>query len=130
MAFYAYTLPSNTASRWIGEAGRGLGHRTLRVNIQDDGEAYLLRAFVPGLKANELKIQVLDDEVHIEGDVPETEGDLLVGELPEGNFRRDLRLPTALDADKVEASITDGVLSLRLPKAETARPRTIKVAAN
>ena len=130
MAFYAYTLPNRTATRWIGEAGRGLGHRTLRVNVRDEGEVYLLQAFVPGLKAEDLKIQVLDDEVHIEGQGPETEGELLLSELPEGTFRRALRLPTALEADKVEATIAEGVLSLRLPKAETARPRTIKVAAN
>ena len=51
-------------------------------------------------------------------------------ELHGGAFRREMRLPTALETDKVEAKIVDGVLTLRLPKAETARPRTIKIAAN
>ena len=49
-------------------------------------------------------------------------------ELPHGTFRRTLRLPATLDAGKAEARITDGVLTLRLVKAESARPRTVKVA--
>ena len=49
-------------------------------------------------------------------------------ELPYGSFSRTLRLPVTLDAGKTEAKITDGVLILRLAKAESARPKTIKVA--
>ena len=47
---------------------------------------------------------------------------------PSGTFRRALRMPAPINADKVEAKITDGVLTLRLPKAESARPKKIKVA--
>jgi HSP20 family protein len=49
-------------------------------------------------------------------------------ELPHGSFRRSLRLPSTVDARKAEAKIEDGVLTLILPKAESAKPRTIKVA--
>ena len=45
-------------------------------------------------------------------------------------FRRALRLPVALDAEKAEAKIEDGVLTLHLPKSESARPKTIKVSYN
>lgn len=48
---------------------------------------------------------------------------------PARDFRRSLRLPASVDAEKAEAKITDGVLTLRLPKAESARPKMIKVAA-
>jgi HSP20 family protein len=48
-------------------------------------------------------------------------------ELPHGSFRRTLRLPATLDPEKAQAKITDGVLTLRLPKAESSRPKTIKV---
>jgi HSP20 family protein len=44
-------------------------------------------------------------------------------------LRRALRLPAQLDAEKAEAKIENGVLTLRIPKAESARPRVIKVAA-
>ncbi len=130
MTFYAYALPRQHATRWIDEAGRGLGHRNLRLNVVDEAEAYVLSAFVPGLKAEDLKIQVLDDVVSIEGAFPIDETEYLVRELPGGAFRREMRLPTALETDKVEARIADGILTLRLPKAETSRPKTIKVAAN
>ena len=71
---------------------------------------------------------MLDDVVSIEGTFPEDANEFLLQELPNGSFRRELRLPSPLEADKVEARIADGILSLRLPKAESARPKTIKVA--
>ncbi len=77
-----------------------------------------------------MKIQVLEDVLSIEGTFPADDTDYLLQEIPGGAFRREVRLPAALQADKVEARIADGMLTLRLPKSETARPRTIKVAAN
>ena len=47
--------------------------------------------------------------------------------LPNGSFTRTLRLPAPIDAEHVEADVTDGVLTLRLPKAESARPKQIKI---
>lgn len=104
--------------------------RSLAVDIRDEGDSYLLRALVPGLKAEDLNIQVLDDTISIEGEYRHNEGDFLLSELPSGAFRRALRLPAALDAEKAEAKIEDGILSLRLPKSESARPKTIKVSYN
>jgi HSP20 family protein len=100
----------------------------LPVDIREDEDAYILNALVPGLKADDLNIQVLDDVVTITGEFTADESEYLMRELPHGSFRRTLRLPAALDASKAEARITDGVLTLRLAKAESARPRTIKVA--
>jgi HSP20 family protein len=102
--------------------------RYLAVNVRDEQDAFVLTALVPGLKAENLNIQVLDDVVSIEGSFPEDANEFLLQELPNGSFRRELRLPSPLEADKVEARIADGILSLRLPKAESARPKTIKVA--
>ena len=130
MALYTYAFPNRVASRWLAQAGRGLGHRYVRLNVRDDGEAYVLTAPVPGLRAEDLKIQVLEDVLSIEGEFPTDEVEYLLHEIPGGPFRREIRLPAALEADKVEAHISDGILTLRLPKSETARPRTIKVDAN
>src|SRR5512139_3466588 len=130
MALYTYAFPNRVSSRWLAEAGRGIGHRYLRLNVRDDGEAYILTAPVPGLKAEGLKIQVLDDVVQIEGEFPIDETEYLLHEIPGGAFRREIRLPAPLEADKVEAKIADGILTLRLPKAEPSRPKKIKVAAN
>jgi HSP20 family protein len=130
MALYSYAIPSRVASRWLAQAGRGLGQRYLRLNVRDDGEAFVLTAPVPGLRAEGLKIQVLEDVVSVEGEFANDEAAYLLQEIPAGGFRREIRLPAALQADKVEARMADGILTLRLPKSETARPRTIKVAAN
>lgn len=129
MTFYISTNPYQTLRRWtvnntVPEA------RSLPVDIRDDEDAYLLTAFVPGLTAEALNIQVLDDTVSVEGEYPTDENQYVLSELPTGAFRRTLRLPTELDADKAEAKIDNGILTLRLPKAESARPKVIKVAAN
>jgi HSP20 family protein len=104
--------------------------RSLPVDVRDEDEAYVLTAFVPGLTAEELNIQILDDTLSLEGEYKQDENQYLLSELPSGAFRRTLRLPTELDADKAEATIDNGVLTLRLPKAESARPKVIKVAAH
>ncbi|MDI6769367.1 MAG: Hsp20/alpha crystallin family protein [Anaerolineales bacterium] len=101
----------------------------LAVDVRDDNEAFVLSALVPGLNASDLNIQILDDVVSIEGEFKKEESEYLMRELPHGSFRRSLRLPASVDAEKAEAKITDGVLTLRLPKAESARPKTVKVAA-
>ncbi len=129
MTLYTYSFPRRMARRWMAAPERVDGTRYLAVNVRDDNDAFVLTALVPGLKADDLSIQVLDDLVSIEGRIAEGEGEFLVQELPAGAFRRELRLPAPLDAEKIDAKIADGVLTIRLPKAESARPRNIKVIA-
>lgn len=125
MTFYLHPYPyRRVARRWAAN-----NERTLGVNIREQDDAYVLSALVPGLKAEDLNIQVLEDVVRIEGEYKADENQYLLQELPHGSFDRTLRLPTQIDADHVEAKITDGVLTLRLPKAESARPKKIKITA-
>jgi HSP20 family protein len=123
--YYLTSAPVYTR-RW---AVRQQAERTLPLNIHDEGEAFVLTVLVPGLKDEDLNIQILDDTLSIEGQYAQHEGEYLLSELPAGSFRRALRLPSPLDADKAEAHIENGVLTLRVPKAESARPRIIKVAS-
>ena len=123
MTFYLQTYPyRRMARRWAENH-----EQTLGINVREEDDAYILSALVPGLKSDELNIQVLDDVVRIEGEYQMDESKYLVRELPGGSFTRTLRLPAPIDAEHVEADITDGVLTLRLPKAESARPRQIKI---
>jgi HSP20 family protein len=101
---------------------------SLAVDVREEDEAYIVNALVPGMKADDLNIQVLDDVVTIAGEFKADESEYLMRELPHGSFSRTLRMPVSLDAGKAEARIIDGVLTLRLTKAESARPKTIKVA--
>jgi HSP20 family protein len=123
MTFYLHPYPYRQMAR------RALQNRerTLGVNIQENDESYVLSALVPGLNAEDLNIQVLEDVVRIEGEYRADEQSYLVRELPSGSFQRTLRLPSVVDADHVEAKIADGVLTLTLPKAESARPKTISI---
>ena len=129
MTYFIAPNPYQLAQRWARMAGyepsRDL---SLAVDVREEDDAYILSALVPGLKADDLNIQVLEDVVTIAGEFKDDESQYLMRELPYGSFSRTLRLPVTLDAGKAEAKITDGVLTLRLVKAESALPKTIKVA--
>jgi HSP20 family protein len=130
MTFYIQPYPYRRMSRRMAAMDGGSSRENfLNVNVRDEEDTFVLSALVPGLKADDLNIQVLDDVIRIEGEFQASDEEYLLRELPNGSFRRVLRMPTEIDADKVEAKITDGVLTLRLPKAESARPKTIKIAA-
>ncbi|HUI87619.1 MAG TPA: Hsp20/alpha crystallin family protein [Anaerolineales bacterium] len=129
MTFYAYPFPHGMARRWATAGDRVQSARFLAVNIRDADEAFVLTALVPGLKADDLNIQVLEDVLRIEGEFPEDQNEYLLQELPNGSFRRELRLPSAIQSERVEAKIADGILTLQLPKAESARPKKIKIAS-
>ena len=129
MSFYVTTTPYHLARRWAARAQNMDATRSLPVDIRDEGEEYILTAYVPGMKAENLNIQVIEDALSIEGEFGQHEGEYLMSELPSGAFRRTLRLPTELDADKTVASIENGVLTLRVPKAESSRPKSIKVVS-
>jgi HSP20 family protein len=105
----------------------------LAVDVQTVDDAYDITALVPGLEAEDLEIEVLNNTVTIRGEFKscgEEQAKYLVSELPNGRFGRTISLPTATDPAKVEASIKNGVLSLHVPKAEADRPKSIKVMSN
>lgn len=133
MTFYLQPFPFSIAQRrpqrrlvrrWVENDQHVIG-----VNVREEDEAYILSALVPGLRSEDLNIQVLDDVVRIEGVYKQDEAEYLMREIPSGSFTRTLRIPSAIDADHVEAKITDGVLTLTLPKAESARPKKIRITS-
>jgi len=127
MSLYIQPYPFSRVSRRSVSQPR---ERALNVNVREQDDAYLLSALVPGLKAEDLNIQVLENVVSIEGEYKADEAEYVLSELPSGSFRRTLRLPAPIEADRVEAKIADGVLTLTLPKAESARPKKIQISAN
>jgi HSP20 family protein len=87
---------------------------------------------VPGLEADDLEIEILNNTLAVRGEFKPVEGEnvkFLMNELPSGRFARVITLPTALDPAKAEATIKNGILTLRVPKAEAHRPKAIKVTA-
>ena len=100
------------------------------VSVQEDD--YILRAYIPGVKAEDVNIEVIENVVTIEGSFPslDVEGERsLLDELPTGDFHRRLRLGADLEAEKASAEVRDGILTLRVPKAESAKTKKITVTA-
>ena len=87
---------------------------------------------LPGFKMDDVEVLVTDDQLTLRGSrnapAPE-EGRALRRERAVGSFERTIGLPVSIDTERVEAKLTNGVLSITLPKAEAARPRKISVRA-
>ncbi len=132
MNSYYLTRPMHF-HRFAGYAPQGFnGGRRMPVDVSTEDDAYVIRAAVPGLKPEEVEIQIHDDIVLLRGTpkAEETEErDYLMREMCPADFERRLRLPEAVNASKAEATIENGLLTLRLPIAEEAKAKTIKVRA-
>ncbi len=118
--------------RWNGYRPIGFnGGRRMPIDVQSDDEAYLITAAVPGLSAEDVTVEVLDDLVTMSGEITlEENGDSqkLLSELHQ-SFYRQVRLPEAVNADEIEAKVEKGLLTVRVPKADGARPKKIEVKA-
>ena len=110
-----------------------LGTLAVPVDLWETKDAYHLRADLPGMTPDELEINATSESLSISGEVKGqadvTEDGWLRQERRVGKFQRAFSLPVAIDPSKVEATFENGVLSLVLPKAESTKPRTIKVNA-
>jgi len=99
-------------------------------DVYEDNDAYHIHCYLPGVDPNALDITIQDNVLTISGEtkrsVPESWRPVLQ-ELAFGQFRRQLTVGTPIEASKAEANYQDGILKLTLPKAETAKPRQIKV---
>ena len=105
----------------------------LAVDVKSDDEAYLISALVPGVEAEEINVEILNNTVTIRGafKAEQSEDDTyLLCELPSGRFSRVNTLPVALDPTKAEANLRNGLFTLRVPKAEAHRPKLIKINTN
>ncbi len=101
------------------------------INVTQDNDHFYVRAEIPGIKATELSISALRNRLSISGkrEIPGEHERVSYHrkERAEGTFSRMVTLPTEVDAERVEARYTDGILTVMLAKAEAAKPRQIKV---
>jgi HSP20 family protein len=101
------------------------------VDISEDDKGYVVKAELPEMKKEEIKINVLDDVLSISGErkyEKEEKGKKYHRvERAYGSFMRSFTLPEDADGSKVSAEYKDGVLNVRLPKSEKARPKSIEV---
>lgn len=101
--------------------------------VDDDGVTVYMD--VPGLRADNLEIELENDLLTIRGDRPfpyareSGRGPVRRIERGFGRFERTLRVPRGLDPEAIDAALSDGVLTLRIPKPETMRPRRVEIKA-
>jgi len=103
---------------------------TFPIDVIAGKDSFTIKALLPGVQPDDLDIHIVNEIVTISGEIKverdETDNYLLA-ECPSGKFHRVLTLPTPLDSSQVEAELENGILTLVVPKAEEAKPRTIKV---
>lgn len=103
------------------------------IDIYQEKDNLVVKAALPGVKAEEVDITLADDILTIRGEHKEEqetkEDDYLRRECYYGTFSRSVAIPFKVKGDKAEATFEEGVLTLTLPKAEEIKPRQIKVKA-
>ena len=118
---------------------------TRPVNLRDGGwsapaidmyqtdDEVVVKAALPGFKADEVQINVTGDVLTLRGEMKheeeKTERSWHIREHRWGSFERSIALPTAVVADKANADFSNGILTVSLPKAEEVKPKTITVKA-
>ncbi|MBJ8344399.1 Hsp20/alpha crystallin family protein [Antrihabitans sp. YC2-6] len=95
-----------------------------------DGDEFVVEFDLPGMKPDSLDLDIERNVITVRAERPDldTTRDMLAAERPRGVFSRQLFLGENLDTDRIEAEYTDGVLRLRIPVAEKAKPRKIDIA--
>ena len=121
--------------------GRGIlpelaGARTMPIDLYERDGDYIIKAYLPGVKAEDVDINVdqgtLTIKAHIPGEAEREEAKsyrCLTSELSYGDVTRTIALPAMIDAGRIEATVENGVLTLIVPKAEAAKPKKITVKA-
>lgn len=101
---------------------------TPRVDIYETDEQLVLTADLPGVTPEDLDIRFENRELTVHGKVTRNEGtEYLYSEYGIGDFRRAFAIGDSIDAEKINAELTNGVLTLHLPKTDAVRPRRIEV---
>jgi HSP20 family protein len=101
------------------------------VDIEETPEEFILRADLPGIQQKDVKVSLMGDTLTIRGErkyeTNQTEGTVHRVERAYGTFERSFTLGASVRNEKVKATYKDGVLEVRVPKAEEARLKEIEV---
>ena len=103
------------------------------IDLMQTDDDVVVKASLPGIDADDLEIIVTGDTLSLRGETKEedeiNEAKYHLRERRYQSFSRSLRLPTTVVADKAQAEMKNGVLTLKLPKAEEVKPKAISVKA-
>ena len=126
-----------TLNRALDQAFNGVtGSRVWvpALDVAERGDAYVIHAELPGVAPDQVDVSFEQNVLTIRGTKPASfdvaaEGEVRVfaAERVHGGFERSVRLPEFVDADRIEATFTNGLLSVTVPKAKAAQPRKINI---
>lgn len=110
---------------WFGEG------ESLRVDVYDKNNVMIVRAALPGVKKEDVDIQINNNVLTIKAELKEEEEinktDYYLHEVRHGMMHRNIRLPSTLDVSKVEATFKDGIVKIRIPHVEVEEEKPVKV---
>ena len=122
-------LEARLASDWLQDQTTSQGPFP-PINVFQQGDELLAIIELPGIDRNDLQIQAKDNTIRISGKKSMQYPDQVSVHRRErmfGEFNRTLTLPVSVDPDRIKAEYRDGILALFLPRAESDKPRTIKI---
>jgi HSP20 family protein len=103
------------------------------VDVSETGDKVTVKAEIPGMEAKDIEISMVGDTLTIKGEKKaereEKDENYHIVERSYGSFSRAMKLPAAVDADKVDATYKNGVLTVVLPKKEEVKPKAIEIKA-
>jgi HSP20 family protein len=112
-------------------SGERDGWSPLPIDIEETEDAYVVEIDLPGVSPDDLTLEWSQRELTVRGEIRERERTGFVRKQTRrlGQFHHSVTLPGEVDGDRIKASLDDGVLMIRAPKAEAARSRRIKIGA-
>ncbi len=121
----------NRLWRGFGGAPSGSEDWNISLDVVQRPDEIVVKASMPGVKPNDIELAIEDSGLTIRADrkldFEDDKSVYLVQERPTGSFYRALRLPETVDADKIQSSYENGVLTISLPKAEEKKKKQIKI---
>jgi HSP20 family protein len=98
-------------------------------DIEETDDAYLVEINLPGVQPEDLNVEASENDVRVSGQIKEKErkGVLRRQTRPVGEFEHVIALPGEVDPERVEAKLSDGVLTLRLSKSQAHQPRRVEI---
>ncbi|MDP9430467.1 MAG: Hsp20/alpha crystallin family protein [Actinomycetota bacterium] len=124
-------LADRVNSLWEAGFNGGLQGWAPLADVEETEDGYSVEIELPGVKRGDIDIQFSDRQLTVSGELKEKErtGILRRRTRRVGRFQYSVTLPADVDADKVSAHLDDGVLAVRVPKAEQAKPRRIEITS-
>lgn len=122
-------LDAYRSSGWLESSPSGRGPYPA-LNVFRKGDDFVVVTELPGIRKEDLDIQIKDNTIRISGNKPVSYADkasIHRRERRGGRFDRAITIPVKVDAEQAKAELRDGVLALFLPRAEQDKPRSIRV---